>query len=333
MRVPRSKVVVLVVWLLFACASGGTAQVVDDAPIKINTVLLNVPVVVSDRDGRNITGLKKDDFSIYQEGVKQTIEFFANTEEPMNVAILIDTSYSTKEVLGSMKKAAKSFVGTIGPQDKGMVLSFDYEITTLSKLTSKIDELRGGIDGATTTSLTGPSNPEDLMPPGTLFDAIYRVINKDFAGAKGRKAIIILTDGFEGGKKIEGAELKASLTESDTIVYPIIFVSRGTIRLLPKNQKTVTLDELLNYAPYMRYCADLTGGRVFSADTSDFSTAFQKIADELKRQYVIGFYPTNAEGGKSANITIKVNRDGAVVRSKKTIRLKPRTPDGKKKDK
>ncbi len=68
-------------------------------------------------------------------------------------------------------------------------------------------------------------------------------------------------------------------------------------------------------------------GKIFGA-----VTAIQ-IADELKRQYVIGFYPTNAEGGKSANITIKVNRDGAVVRSKKTIRLKPRTPDGKKKDK
>jgi Ca-activated chloride channel family protein len=333
MKIPNDKLRFFLLLLSIFLVSDGRSQSIEDTPIKVNTLLLNVPVVVSDKDGRNITGLKKEDFSVYQEGVKQTIEFFANTEEPMNVAILIDTSYSTKEVLGSMKKAAKSFVGTIGPQDKGMVLSFDYEITTLSKLTSKIDELRGGIDGATTTSLTGPSYPEELMPPGTLFDAIYRVINKDFAEEKGRKAIIILTDGFEGGKKIEGAELKASLTESDTIVYPIIFVSRGTVRLLPKNLKTVTLDELLNYAPYMRYCADLTGGRVYSADTSDFSTAFQKIADELKRQYVIGFYPTNAEGGKSANITIKVNRDGSVVRSKKTIRLKPRTPDGKKKDK
>ncbi|MBP6005255.1 MAG: VWA domain-containing protein [Pyrinomonadaceae bacterium] len=328
----KTAVQLTVALLAFCCASNITAQTVDDAPIKVNTVLLNVPVVVSDKDGRNITGLKKEDFSVYQEGVKQTIEFFANTEEPMNFAILIDTSKSTIDALPYMRKAAKSFLGTIGPQDKGMVLSSDYEITTLSKLTSSVDKLRGGIDAATTTNMPSDQAP---VPPGTLFDAIYRIINKDFAGEKGRKAIVILTDGFEIGKKISAGDLITSLTESDTIVYPIIFVSRGTISLLPKNLKTVTLDEILNIPPanYMRDIANVTGGRVYSADTSDFSTAFQKIADELKRQYVIGFYPTNAEGGKSANITIKVNRDGAVVRSKKTIRLKPRTPDGKKKDK
>ncbi len=167
------------------------------------------------------------------------------------------------------------------------------------------------------------------MPPGTLYDAIYRVITKDFADAKGRKAIIILSDGFEAGKKISHKEIVETLIESDTVLYPVIFQIRGTAAYFPPNTKSITREQLLSLPgiDYLNGMSVSTGGRVVVADTRDFSTAFQNIADELRKQYVIGFYPTNAEGGRSANITIKVNRDGAVVRSKKTIRLKPRNTD------
>lgn len=97
----------LLILLLISLVNTGSSQVTDDAPIRINTVLLNVPVVVSDKDGRNITGLKKEDFSVFQEGVKQTIEFFANTEEPLNVAIVVDTSSSVRISDQEPKKGSK----------------------------------------------------------------------------------------------------------------------------------------------------------------------------------------------------------------------------------
>ena len=324
MRVPRSKVVVLVVWLLFACASGGTAQVVDDAPIKINTVLLNVPVVVSDRDGRNITGLKKEDFSVYQEGVKQTIEFFANTEEPLNVAIIVDTSVSVRRVIKSLKKAAKEFITTLGPDDKGLLMSFDIDVYLLCELTSDKNELRKSLDSLFISNEAGSFG----------IDAIYRIHKKEFASIKGRKAIVLITDGGIGGYTPYETWARM-LKESDTAIYPIWFQTRPVV--MPNGAKTATLDELLKVpvleVAFMNRLATDTGGRLFAGEADNFEGAFQRIVDELKKTYVLGFYPTNTDEGKPTNITIKVNRNDAVVRSKNVIQLKRRTSDGKKKDK
>src|SRR6187431_3011499 len=97
----------------------------DDEPIKIDTLLINIPLVVSDRDGRHIGGLKKDDFSVLLDGEKQTIDYFADAEAPVNVAIIIDLSGSTRPVLGDIKNAAKTFVEKLSPSDQAMVMTFD----------------------------------------------------------------------------------------------------------------------------------------------------------------------------------------------------------------
>ena len=115
----KIKIAVLLALLLMAFSSANKAQNTDDdTPIKVNTVLINVPVIASDKSGRNIAGLKKENFSIFQDGEKQTIEFFADTEAPMNVAILIDTSPSTKGVIGNIKRAAREFVEILGSEDR-----------------------------------------------------------------------------------------------------------------------------------------------------------------------------------------------------------------------
>ncbi|MBP6005256.1 MAG: VWA domain-containing protein [Pyrinomonadaceae bacterium] len=297
-----------------------TAQVVDDAPIKINTVLLNVPVVVSDKDGRNITGLKKEDFSVYQEGVKQTIEFFANTEEPLNVAIVVDTSSSVRRVIKSLKKAASDFISTLGPDDKGLLMSFDIDVHLLCELTSDKDDLRKSLN-----SLFILEGADSLG-----IDAIYRIHKKEFASIKGRKAIVLITDGGIGGYT-PYETWSRMLKESDTAIYPIWFQTRPVV--MPNGAKTATLDELLKVpvleVAFMNRLATDTGGRLFAGEADNFNGAFQRIVDELKKTYVLGFYPTNTDEGKPTNITIKVNRNDAVVRSKKVIQLKPRKKGGK----
>jgi Ca-activated chloride channel family protein len=108
----------------------------DNTPIKVDTLLLTMPLTVSDKDGRNVAGLKKENFSIFENGLEQDIEYFFNEEAPMNVAILIDTSASTKDVLDRIQKAARDFVKIFRPEDKGIIVSFDYRTRFLSELTA-----------------------------------------------------------------------------------------------------------------------------------------------------------------------------------------------------
>src|SRR5437667_3526515 len=121
-------------WLAFPClvvtafvSAVSSQQKSADEVIKVNTALVSVPVIVSDHDGRYIPDLKQADFTIFQDGVNQKIDFFATTQEPINVGVLIDTSQSTRQVLGDIKKAANNFVKLLQPDDKAMVMSFDYD--------------------------------------------------------------------------------------------------------------------------------------------------------------------------------------------------------------
>ncbi len=145
-----------------------SAQVKGDDAIKIETKLVSVPTIVSDRDGRYVPNLTAADFTVFQDGAKQNIEFFAATEEPISVALLIDTSQSTRPVLGDIKDSAKAFLKLLGLRDKAVIVSFDYDTHFLSPLTSDQEQLKKAIKQAD-------------VPRGqvgtTLRDAVFQTVN------------------------------------------------------------------------------------------------------------------------------------------------------------
>lgn len=296
-----------------------SGQVDEDKPIKVETVLLNIPMIVSDRNGRSIGGLKKEDFTVVKGGEKQVIEYFADADVPMNVAILIDTSGSAAPVLGDIGHAAKLFISQLGPEDKAMVVTADFEIKVLQSLTGDQRKLKQGVDGVFVADLPG----------SRMNDAIYQVLTKEFAGVKGRKAIIVLTDGYIGGK-VPYPTLVNELKESDALIYPVFYQIK---RLLPREVKTISYSELIKIYPVslLNDLAAMTGGRIYAAEGSDFKTAFQNIADDLKKQYVLGFYPTDPGDRSANNLKITVERKDVFVRTKKAIRLSP--PEAVEKEK
>ncbi len=273
----------------------------DEAPIKVSTVLLNIPVIASDREGRNISGLTKEDFVITQNGEKKQIECFSDENAPINVAIIVDTSGSTTPIMGNIKKAARTFLKVLRPEDNVLIVSFDGKFKFLSELTSDQKTLEKAIDKLEMIQLEGT----------TMYDSIDEVINNKFASVKGRKAIILLTDGFEGSSRISQKEFTRMLTESDTVIYPVLFI----FSRLPKNSFT---DNMLDY---MKLIASITAGKLHYGG-SDLQKAFQSIADEMKKQYLIGIYPQTVETGKPPEIKIDVLRENVVMRTKRTIRLK-----------
>ena len=275
----------------------------DDAPIKVDTLLLTIPLTVSDAKGRNVPGLKKDNFSIFQNGEEQEIELFLNEEAPMNVAILLDTSFSTKDVLDDIQKAARDFIKILRPEDKALIVSFDNRTQFLSGLTSDRKILSKAISQARISETNGSDMP----------DAILSVVNNHFAALKGRKAIIVLTDGLVSGRAVTAQQTLDALQKSDVLLYPIIF-SKNSSRTAKSRTNQSSRFEIL------KILTEETAGRFYEKEAAKLKEAFQSIAEDLKNQYLLGFYPNKDEPDKSlGHIRVAVDRNGFTIRAKKKL--------------
>lgn len=321
------------------------AQEKEDEVIKVNTALVNIPVIVSDRNGRNIAGLKAENFNVFQDGEKQKIEYFASEETPINVAILLDTSRSTQDVLGKIKKSAKEFIKQLRPDDKALIVSFDNDVQILSELTSDQKRLKNAIEDAEIGDRVGT----------VLHDAVYEVVKKQFASVKGRKAMILLTDGKDFGSYIYRSELIREIEESDTLIYSIFYETgnipprfqqtRGPDIFPPRNNRFPNRrfpddfprrqrqeqraerirqrneQENQQAVEFLQTLSDSTAGRLYQNKINDLKQTFGLIADELRKQYLLGYYPEKTgDEGTLHQIKVRTDLENAVVRAKSTYR-------------
>ncbi|MGE0131714.1 MAG: VWA domain-containing protein [Blastocatellales bacterium] len=184
--------------------------------IKIGTNLVTVPVIVTDRYGRFVTGLTRSEFTLREEGSPQKVEDFSSTEAPFSVALLIDTSRSTQNQLGKIRKAALSFIKQLLPNDRVMIVSFDEKVRFISDFTNNQAELERAIKSLKTSYLT------------SLYDAIHLTINEKMNRVQGRKAIVVLTDGVDTASKQATYESVIDLTASAGIIsYTIQYETRN----------------------------------------------------------------------------------------------------------
>jgi VWFA-related protein len=183
---------------------------------KIPTTLVNVPVIVTDRLGRFITGLNRNDFSIREDGVVQKLEDFSSTETPFNVALLLDTSLSTQNKLNAIRKAALAFIKQLQPNDRVMIVTFDQQVQFVSGFTNNREELERSIKAIKTKYST------------SLYDAIHLTITEKMLPLKGRKAIVILTDGVDTASKKATFESSLELVAATGIIsYAIQYETRN----------------------------------------------------------------------------------------------------------
>lgn len=302
------------IFLLSAAAAAQTdAGEDDDTPIKVDTVLQTMPVTVSDRRGRNVAGLKKENFSIRQDGIEQDIEYFFSEEAPVNVAVLIDTSASTREVLEKIQRAARSFVKVLRPEDRAIIVTFDYRTVFLSELTADRKALTKAVDAATIANQGGSD----------MNAAILSVAENYFAGFKGRKAVIALTDGMVVRGAVSTQQALNVLQRVDAVFFPVIFKTKSAAatRRAAAANKTKPLSIKM-----LEFLTEETGGVIYEKEAADLSEAFQSIAGDLKKQYLLGFYPQKTERGKpSGFIKISVDREDLTLKMKK--RFDARKPD------
>lgn len=292
----------------------------------MHTTLVQVPVVVKERGGRYLTDLRRDEFSIYEDGARQTIEYFGTTETPFNVALLLDSSGSTADQLQQIKAAALAFLDNLRPQDRVLLVEFNDSVRILSELTSDREQLRRAINDIRAGEYT------------QVYEAVYTAVWERLADIEGRKAVVLFTDGIDNASSeiVQEDTLDAVIESEDVIVYPIRFSTRADVeRKLERkfnaerltnpqkaeadHQKALReLDHAYREADeYLDELARLSGGVVERADEiGDLKGALSRIADELRKQYLLGYYPPNEKQITSRRITVKVSRPDAIVRAR-----------------
>jgi Ca-activated chloride channel homolog len=288
--------------------------------IKLKSTLVQVPVVVSDKGGRYITDLTIKDFQLYEDKVEQEISFFGSIEEPFNVALVLDSSGSTVEKLEAIKQAALAFIDNLRPLDKVMVISFSDSVQIQCEMTGDRNHLKRAVLAIRPGEYT------------QVFEAVYTAVWEKLSDVKGRKAVILFTDGIDtASSEIEEEDtLDAVIDSEDVIVYPIRYGTRNDVekRMLLSDKYTADqirekqreLDKTYRDADeYLQKLAEYSGGVLERADElGELGKAFNKIATELRQQYLIGYYPsdlTASDNERKIKILVK-KKNGIKVRAR-----------------
>jgi hypothetical protein len=197
----------------------------QDTVLKIDTNLVTVPVIASSRNGNYIADLKKEEFTLAEDGVPQEISFLATVNAPFDMALLLDTSDSTQEKLPLIQRAAIAFLEQLGPQDKVKIISFDGELHDLTDFTGDKAVLRSAIS----RTVSGHDT--------RVYDAVQYALDS-IRPSQRRKAIVIFSDGMDWHSQSSTFEgTIRDLDESGVIVYPIRFDTRADTERLARQQE------------------------------------------------------------------------------------------------
>lgn len=304
-------------------------ETVEGDVIRFDTALVMVPVSVMDRTGRYVPLLRKDQFRLAENGVDQKIAYFATTDSPFSVVLLIDTSGSTQMRLDDIQDAAIKFVEKLKPTDSVMVMSFDDRIQVQCKATTDRDVIEKAIRRTRTGGGT------------RLYDAVDDILRKQLSTITGRKAVVLFTDGVDTTSHRASYESTLRLAEeSDAPIYSVDYDTsgmggggmgrgtggHGTIFGIPFPTPGIPGSTIPGSVPgdyrravaYLHALSNQTGGRFYSGDSMfGIGQAFTWIAEELGRQYSLGYYPsTPGKEGERRQIKVRVTESDMVVKAR-----------------
>jgi VWFA-related protein len=311
-----------------------------------------------DRDGKFIPNLRKENFRIWENGVEQQVAYFASTEKPFTVALVIDTSGSTKNKLQEIQDAAIAFVEQLRPDDRVMIVAFNDKIRVLTEPTSDRYILRDAIR-------------ETEAGSGTrLYDAVDMIINQYFNRIEGRKALVLFTDGVDTtSRRADYDTTVRDAEELDALIYPVEYDTYGDMAGMgggwPGGGRRggrrggsggggsgSVIDDIFSIIlgggvtigngggggggsgtsreeyergdQYLHDLARVTGARLYNAEQQNLDYAFRSVAEELRRQYSLGYYPkTKPMTGERRGIRVRVDRPELVVRTRESYVFQP----------
>jgi Ca-activated chloride channel family protein len=243
-------------------------------PIQVNVQLALVNVTVTDPNGRLVTGLERDNFYVFEDGVAQEIVNFSSEDVPISIGIVLDMSGSMSDKVDKARQAAVQFLRTANPRDEFFLVSINDRAELTTRFTSSIEELQNQM---LFTKAKGET---------ALLDGIYLGLNQMRLARNGKRALLIISDGGDNHSRYSESDIRNFVKEADCQLYSIgVFDANDMGRTLEEQYGPTLLSEI----------AELSGGRVFPvANLNDLPDIAAKIGTELRNQYVLGYKPSDA---------------------------------------
>lgn len=258
-----------------ALAASSVLHAQDDAVFSTDVKVVGVLASVRNKQGAIVRDLKKEDFTVLENGHPQTIKYFSrDTELPLTIGIMVDTSTSQTKVIEKERAASFRFIDEIlrENKDKIFVMQFDMAVAMRQPLTDsrpKLEEALSLVDIPTQKELRAGG-----WAPGTiLYDAVVEASNNTLRNVQGRKAMILLTDGVDTGSDHSVNDAIEAAQRADSLIYSIYFSAEG-----PTGR------------PILKRMSQETGGGFFEVSKKQsFEQIFDQIQDELRSQYNLGY--------------------------------------------
>jgi Ca-activated chloride channel homolog len=255
-------------------------------PLKAETDLTLVNVTVTDPYGRLVTGLERENFRVFEDGVEQEIMTFSSEDVPVSIGVIFDMSGSMADKIEKSRLAAVQFFRTANPQDEFFLVNFNDRAQLISPFTSSVDELQNRLMFTSAHGMTA------------LFDGIYLGLSQMRGAHNTKKALLIISDGGDNHSRYTETDIRRFVQEADVQIYAIGLYE-------PDGGPTV---EEREGPSLLASLTQMTGGRTFAVHSlNDLPDIATKISMELRNQYVIGYRPSDhAQNGKWRKIKVKL---------------------------
>ena len=246
--------------------------------IRLESKLVSITLTASDSYGRFVTGLKKENFQVYDNKVKQEIAHFTDDDAPLTLGIVYDVSGSMNDLTNRSFQALRRFFEISHEDDEYFIVAFNDKPKLVQDFTTSPSEIMSRVIFVKAKGSTA------------LFDATYIAIEKAKQGRHAKKALLIISDGEENHSRYSGKELRHLLQESGVLIY------------------SIGISNLMLGAGTLKQLSGESGGRAFFPfQESEFTDIYTRIAIMLRHQYVIGFYPSDTTSkGKWHDVQIKL---------------------------
>ena len=288
--------------LAMATVALSAQQPAPQGAFRSTVDIVSLSVTVMNASNHYVTDLEQDEFSVFEDGVKQDLTFFNRRQQPIALSLLLDSSASMEDKLGTLQTAAANFIDRLKPNDLAQVIDFDSRVEVRQPFTGNKADLRAAID------MTSPGGST------SLHNAIYialkelrkvRAVNEEDVR---RQALVVFSDGEDTSSLVTFDEVLDLAKRSETAVYAI------ALRGLDTQAKGFREAEFV-----MRTLAQETGGRAFfPARIEDLEGVYTQIADELASQYTLGYSSRNARrDGAWRRVIVQVTRPSSTPRAKK----------------
>ena len=294
----------------------------DEPTINVDVNLVNVLCSVHNRQNGLVGNLEKKDFQIFEDGKPQEIKYFTReTDLPLTIGLLVDTSESQRRLLDIEKRAAFQFFSKVLRQkDMAYLIQFGAEAELLQDDTNSPRLLQDGLNQLHMSVPVGGLHPgpvptQQNMAGTILFDAVYLAANEKMKSEVGRKAIVLITDGVDTGSKENISRAIEAAQKSDSIIYSIDYEDPSAYG---GGFGVIRIGGGMGDGDLRRMSSE-TGGRVFKVDRKNsLDDIFRQLQEEMRSQYSIGYAPSNpAKDGSFRKIDIRVDNKDYKVQARK----------------